>query len=138
MRPRVREVVETVGLGAQGAGGDLVQQRFPDVGERAVHQGDPRLALPAESAAELGREDEAARAAADHDDVVRRGKLRVGAGRLPRRRRRRALLNGRHGLAWGGRNVPDHRRFSSWPAVKPLDGGQSDHGDPARAARRAF
>ena len=71
VRARVREIVEAVGIRAQGPGGHLVQQRLPDVSESAVDQRDPRLAAPTEPIAELGRENQPARPAADHDDVVR-------------------------------------------------------------------
>ena len=78
MLARMGEVVEAVRIDAQGAGRDLVQQRLPDVDQRAVDQRDPGLAVPAQPIAELGREHQAARAAADHDDVVRRCQDRVG------------------------------------------------------------
>jgi hypothetical protein len=84
------EVVEPVALGGERAGGDLVQERLPDVGQRAVDQRDPRPAAPAEAVAEPGREHEAAGAAADDHDVVGKGGgRRRGHGRLRARRQLR-------------------------------------------------
>jgi hypothetical protein len=51
MAAGVREIIEPVTFGSERAGGDLVQQRLPDVGQRAVDQRDPRLAAPAEPVA---------------------------------------------------------------------------------------
>ncbi len=69
------EVVEPVGIGAQRAGRDLVQQRLPDVAQRAVDQRDPRAATAAETVAEPARQHQPAGAAADDHDVRRHGDL---------------------------------------------------------------
>ena len=72
VRAGVREVVEAVGVDPQRAGGDLVQQRLPHVDQRAIDQRHPGLAAPGEATAELGREHQAAGAAAHDHEVVQR------------------------------------------------------------------
>ena len=99
---------------------DFVQQRLPDVDQRAVDQRDPGLAVPAQPIAELGREHQAARAATDHDNVVGRCQDGIGTNCRRRGRCRRALQHIRDRLTCGGRDISDHRHFSSQPTVKPV------------------
>ena len=66
----LRLVGDLVAADVHAAGGDLVQQRLPDVRARALHQRDLGLALLAELVAEPRRELEPAGAAAHDDDVV--------------------------------------------------------------------
>ena len=76
----LRQVVQFV-LGApQTACGDGVQQRLPQMGAGAIHQGDPRLAGLAQAQPELGDQFEAGRAAArDHDMMPARQLCRHAA-----------------------------------------------------------
>jgi hypothetical protein len=67
----LREVVQLV-LGApQAARGHRVQQGLPQMGARAIHQCDPRLACLAQGHAELRHQFEAGRAAAGDHDVMK-------------------------------------------------------------------
>ena len=91
----VREVVEAVVLGVERAGGDLVQQRLPDVDAVALDQRRLDDGRGGEASPRRRHELEAAGAAADHDDAVGNG-ARHG-GRMARRggranRRRRAAV----------------------------------------------
>ena len=67
---RLREVVELVLVEIHAARGDLVQQRLPQVGARAVDERHLAPAAAAERVAEPRRELQAAGAAADDDDAV--------------------------------------------------------------------
>ena len=67
---RLREVVERMLVEVHGAGGELVQQRLPQVRARAVDERHERLPAAAERVAQARRELDAARAAADDDDLV--------------------------------------------------------------------
>ncbi|GGJ05433.1 hypothetical protein GCM10009083_22870 [Halopseudomonas pertucinogena] len=61
------QVVELVIGTVERAGGHLMQQRLPDMGEMRIHQGDMRLAFSAQGAAEPGSQFQTTRAAA-YDD----------------------------------------------------------------------
>ena len=67
---RLREVVELVRVHVHAAGGDLVQERLPQVRAAAVDEGDAGLRAVAVAVAQLRRELEPAGAAADHHDAV--------------------------------------------------------------------
>ena len=107
----VREVVEAVRLDAQGARRDLVQQRLPDVDQRAVDQRDrPRRAGPTDRRAwsrAPGR-------------PRRRRPRRCGAAPPRRRHEPPAARSGARSntSATGSRrqiaNSSDHRHFSSF------------------------
>src|SRR5690606_4048751 len=64
---RLGQTVELVIGTVERAGCHLVQQRLPDMREMRVHQGDMRLAFPAQGTAEPGSQFQTTRAAA-HDD----------------------------------------------------------------------
>lgn len=67
---RLGDVVQLVLGGVERAGGDFVQQGFPDVGEVGVDQGDLGLAAFTQGAAETGGELQPAGAAADDHDAM--------------------------------------------------------------------
>ena len=71
---RLGDVVQLVLGGVERAGGDFVQQGFPDVGEVGVDQGDLGLAAFTQGAAETGGELQPAGAAADDHDAMCHGK----------------------------------------------------------------
>ena len=68
------DIVELVLGRVQRAGGHFVQQRFPQVGEIGVNQGDVGLATLAQGAAQTGGELQPAGAAADDNDAMSHGK----------------------------------------------------------------
>ena len=70
MPVRDREIVEVVRVGVHPAGRDLVQQRLPDVRGVAVDERHLHAPVAAVAVAELGRERQAARPAADDDDAM--------------------------------------------------------------------
>ena len=88
----LRLIGKLVAADVHAAGGDLVQERLPDVRARLLDERDLRLALASELVAEPGRELEAAGAAAHDDDVmqavvgVHRHHLRSGRIHLVHRR----------------------------------------------------
>ncbi|MCY1508031.1 hypothetical protein D9M68_423290 [compost metagenome] len=67
---RLGDIVQLILRGVERAGGDFVQQGFPDVREVGVDQGDAGLALSTQGAAETGRELQPAGAAADNYDAM--------------------------------------------------------------------
>ena len=69
MPMRLGEIVHLMGAGIEAAGGDFVQQGFPQMRARAFHQRDARFSFPAQPVAEPGHELKPRGAAADHDDV---------------------------------------------------------------------
>ncbi|MNC12755.1 hypothetical protein D3C75_604810 [compost metagenome] len=75
---RLGDIVQLVLRGVQRAGGHLVQQWFPDVGEVGVNQGDARLATLAQAAAKAGGQFDPAGAAADNHDVMGHGDVSQG------------------------------------------------------------
>src|SRR6185437_4664304 len=85
---RLRHVGNGLGVSVDRARGDLVEEGLPDMRALAVEQGDPGAPMPAEAAAEPGRELEAAGAAADDDDAMwvaaGRDRRAHGAPPLPR------------------------------------------------------
>ena len=81
------QIVQRVVVEVHAAGGDLVQQRLPQMGARLVDQRDLGLAALAQLVAEAGHQLEPAGAAADDDDPRQggRGAARgrgVGGGRV--------------------------------------------------------
>ena len=58
---RHEEVIDVVQVGVHPSGGDLVQQRLPQVRREAVDERDGRASAPAQRVAELGRERKPAR-----------------------------------------------------------------------------
>ena len=72
MPVRDGEVIEVVRVGVHPAGGDLVQQRLPDVRRVAVDQRHLHAPVAAVAVAQLGRERQAARASADDDNAMLR------------------------------------------------------------------
>ena len=67
----LRQVVDLVHAQVHAAGGDLVQQRLPEVRALPVDQRDAGLAALAELVAQAGGKLEPAGAAADNDDAFR-------------------------------------------------------------------
>lgn len=67
---RLRQIFELVVVEVHAAGRDLVQQRLPEVGARAVDERDLGALLLAEGVAEARGELKAAGASADDDDAV--------------------------------------------------------------------
>ena len=92
---RLGEIVQGVVVQVHAAGGDLVEQRLPQMGAGAVDQGDVGLAPPAQLVAQLRDQLQAAGAAAhDHDPRQGGGRRRDG---------------GRHDGVGGGVQAADHR-----------------------------
>ena len=79
------------------AGGDLVQQRLPQVRTGLVEQLDLRLAAPAELVTEHGGKFQPARPATDDEDLVQVGFHGRQGMHLGLRLKARACRNGRHG-----------------------------------------
>jgi hypothetical protein len=69
---RLIEIVELVIVQVHAAGGDLMQQRFPQMRAGFVHERDQRPPGFAQGVAESRGQLEAAGASADYDDPVRR------------------------------------------------------------------
>src|SRR5680860_57903 len=69
----VREIVKLVLAGVEGAGGDFVQQRFPQMRGRYSDQGNLRRAALAELVAQHSGEFQPAGAATYDNDTVRVG-----------------------------------------------------------------
>ena len=70
MPARLREVIQIVLVEVHAAGGDLVQQRFPQMSARTVDERDLRAALASELVAQTRRELEATGAATDDYDLM--------------------------------------------------------------------
>ena len=70
---RLRQIIELVHAQVHAAGGDLVQQRLPQMRAVLVDQLDLHLLAPAELIAEPGRKLQPARPSADDDYPVLRG-----------------------------------------------------------------
>ncbi len=66
----LRQVIERMLVHIEAAGGDRVQQRFPQMRPRLLHQDDAGLPALAERVAQPRHEFQPARAAADDDDLV--------------------------------------------------------------------
>ena len=113
---RMREVVEAIGLDRQRAGRDLVQQRLPDVGQRAVDERDARPLAAPEPIAEPGREHEPAGAAAHDHDARRERHLRTGCRRCRRAALERASASCPESLA---RAPAPARRSTEASAILP-------------------
>ena len=65
----VGAVVHRVQVGVDGAGGDFMEARLPDVHAAGVHQGDIGVPELAQFASQLGDQGQAAGTAADHHDL---------------------------------------------------------------------
>jgi len=68
---RLRQKVELVMAEIHAAGGDLVQQRLPQMGARAIDQRDLGAVARAQPVAQPGRKLQPAGAATDDDNAVR-------------------------------------------------------------------
>ena len=66
----LRQVLDFLGVGVKTASCQLVQQRFPHMGARGVHQRDFGLAFFAQTLAQLRGQRQPACAAADDDDTL--------------------------------------------------------------------
>ena len=73
MPPRLRQIIEHVLIHIHAAGGDLVQQRFPQMRTRTVDQRHLSLPAAADAVTQTRCEFKPAGAAADDNDVVRAG-----------------------------------------------------------------
>jgi len=66
----LRQVLQPLGVGIEAARGNLVQQRFPQVGGRSVDQRDVRALPFAELVAQPGGQFQSTRATTDDDDFM--------------------------------------------------------------------
>jgi hypothetical protein len=97
----LREIVELVAGNVHAAGRDFVEQRFPQMGARLLHQGDVGAAGPTERIAEARDEFDPTGTAADHDDAMQVVARHDGAMRVVARRGfRRQLICRRARHRW--------------------------------------
>ena len=131
---RLRQIVQLVRAQVHAAGGDLVQQRLPQMGAALVDEGDVRALALAELVAQARGQLQSASAAADDDDAVQA--VRRCDDEL-RRRCRRAVRGGRRARAprsgWQRRifRGPVHA-WAKDTRIRRRDGV----GAPARVQRR--
>ena len=75
---RLRKIAQFVAIGIERAGGDLVQQRLPQMRIAAVDQSHFDSGIASMAIAQASREFKPARAAADHDTGDGRGSHAAG------------------------------------------------------------
>ena len=71
MLPGVGAVVDLVGVGVQGTGGDFVKEGLPDMGESGIHQGNSGLALLSQFVAQASDQFKTTGAATNHDNMMK-------------------------------------------------------------------